>query len=740
MHTLFSITNRPKTIALFLLLCILCAEGSDVVVTVQTTGEQNMNLLTSSLNNQIENLESPGINARMPLGALETTMSRVVDSENAVNIAQIENPPMMTLIQDISYLEDNLTPRYVIKYETLQTNSNENYVGYNRMLYFSAKDKTQIVVGDVGNICLDTETTNLNCLDYLKSHYSIDDSIDLEEDFLQSFDETSGVFVEVEDMVHSQRQIITITIPYTAIHNVIGTEMSISHPIRGLERQYTFSIGMLFSPKDASSSRIIMYDVFHLMQNTNQIVTMEKTTSYSIAKYVSFWTTEAENKNIEVATMEFTLDGGHNLEELHILVNGIDVQVENYCTSKQAEISEKLEESTCLTRYPLCEPQTLSSDNMVWVTVVVPVVSTPESGERKIDVMLKTIYTENGKSSSTISSLNFATRQPPVKACTDAIQETFDPVKYTAAYLYRGVNVELDTSLGQNFILYNDTETALSMQESLITLVLKPTDSDLARDYFSNFPSETINLDELFMSHSKLTDETHKDVFTAANNVLYTKPDGHGAITLDPVLLTNCPMQTMQTENTQTCVTTKDWDRQHIERSNPGGVYFVYEVLNEISTKDWLKTNIIGTEEIVNNIYDKTMQKVIGESHAKVYYIWPVYFWPDTSPIGLRDTTYITMTWSVTSDLIGANANNPENTDYVGSRRLLSKPIIGQKQKYNKIARAFTPPVSNVKSIKENLKIKLSSRLSNAEGSPTFIKFAHTRANTRRKLETQKYT
>ena len=33
---------------------------------------------------------------------------------------------------------------------------------------------------------------------------------------------------------------------------------------------------------------------------------------------------------------------------------------------------------------------------------------------------------------------------------------------------------------------------------------------------------------------------------------------------------------------------------------------------------------------------------------AKIYFIWPVYEWPDQSPIGLQTQTLLTVAWSVT--------------------------------------------------------------------------------------------
>ena len=48
---------------------------------------------------------------------------------------------------------------------------------------------------------------------------------------------------------------------------------------------------------------------------------------------------------------------------------------------------------------------------------------------------------------------------------------------------------------------------------------------------------------------------------------------------------------------------------------------------------------------------------------SKAYYIFPIYQWPDQSPIGLKDTSVVSFAWSV--------------SEYTGSssRRLLSVPV-----------------------------------------------------------------
>jgi len=53
-------------------------------------------------------------------------------------------------------------------------------------------------------------------------------------------------------------------------------------------------------------------------------------------------------------------------------------------------------------------------------------------------------------------------------------------------------------------------------------------------------------------------------------------------------------------------------------------------------------------------------------AHARTFWIWPLYAWPNEAPVGLKDKTLLSLAWSLGADAGAAGA--------VGGRRLLGAP------------------------------------------------------------------
>ena len=116
-----------------------------------------------------------------------------------------------------------------------------------------------------------------------------------------------------------------------------------------------------------------------------------------------------------MATIEFTIEKRHTLQSSNIAVqlNGQTVTQE-MCTQAQAQIDAL--NSDCVTKRQLCTVFELTSDDLRFVSYVVPVVASQE--EIKIDVVLKTDFLKDDQTTTeVVSTLNFATRQPPVEVC-----------------------------------------------------------------------------------------------------------------------------------------------------------------------------------------------------------------------------------------------------------------------------------------------------------------------------------
>ena len=72
-----------------------------------------------------------------------------------------------------------------------------------------------------------------------------------------------------------------------------------------------------------------------------------------------------------------------------------------------------------------------------------------------------------------LSTLNFETSAPPQPACEIA----FDPMQYVVAELFRGHELHVE-QIGGTFSVQN--KTSFSMAESLMTVVLRPADTESA--------------------------------------------------------------------------------------------------------------------------------------------------------------------------------------------------------------------------------------------------------------------
>ena len=98
-------------------------------------------------------------------------------------------------------------------------------------------------------------------------------------------------------------------------------------------------------------------------------------------------------------------------------------------------------------------------------------------------------------------------------------------------------------------------------------------------------------------------------------------------------------------------------------------MYYVHRVSLEAedsgATEDltWLQDNIFGTSDpgMVENFRNQVLSKpFLGDANARkaysvVYWIWPVFTWPNTPPIGLVDKTVVSLAWSIAPYAAGAS-------------------------------------------------------------------------------------
>jgi len=87
-------------------------------------------------------------------------------------------------------------------------------------------------------------------------------------------------------------------------------------------------------------------------------------------------------------------------------------------------------------------------------------------------------------------------------------------------------------------------------------------------------------------------------------------------------------------------------------------VYYVHQVGPESKETDlkWLADNVFGNADpgTINAFRDATLaQPFINplasarKPYAAVFWIWPVFSWTNTPPVGLVDKTVVSLAWSI---------------------------------------------------------------------------------------------
>lgn len=660
--------------------------ATEYVVSVQSQDQAAMEELTRKVDEEVM-LGASGP-SRVTLGAIEATMSRVVDSDSPFVLAEPPSVPTMALLQDITY--DSASTSWVLKYRTEQSNAADELNHFNRVLY--ASKEGDAVVGDLHNPCLAQSVDAQACIDALKADYIVADAVAANSDSLDlnTASLTAGtITVTSVNEPNSRVQTLTITIPHTVIRNHLAKEETSPHPLYGDRVTWQFGIGMVFLGTHTSQSNVILFDTFNLIEISNQLVTVSKSNSYSIARHVSFYTqrvaddestADVDESEIYVAKIEYMLADGHALESIDSTINEVDVCSQAGKDDMQAKINN-LENPGCITSYQLCNPVSFSSEQngvtKTWVTLVVPILGVSVPGEVRISTLLYTIDQSVTPNTRSVSSLNFATGVAPQEACSAASTDTFNPIDHTVAELYRGVAVEAEAIDGY-FSVYNSTGESISTTDSLLTVVLRPKD-EAALAYFDAFPAEQIRLDDVYMAHALPEASLPESI----DNVIHTVDNGRAQLLLDSALVQACPQEVdgfVYEDGQFTCVTTHDWSREGgllrpASKSRVDGPYFVYSVTDhtEEEAKAWLKENVIGqlsesADTIADDIYAHTTSRVTADytAKSKVYWMWPVYYWPDASPVGLKDHTIVSLAWSLAKTAL------PAGTPSASTRRLLS--------------------------------------------------------------------
>ena len=131
----------------FLAIVIRPVSSEAVLVTVQTKTQEEMDALTAAID---EDMQNAGGAMRTTLGAIEATMSRVVDVDSEYLQTVPRSVPTLGMLNDVSY--DPSENLWTFTYQTMRIDPNDSLNQFNRVLYMTKNGNGGI--GDTSNTCL----------------------------------------------------------------------------------------------------------------------------------------------------------------------------------------------------------------------------------------------------------------------------------------------------------------------------------------------------------------------------------------------------------------------------------------------------------------------------------------------------------------------------------------------------------------------------------------------------------
>ena len=673
-------------LSLWLGLC--CVHAAPIIVTVQTQSQEELNALTSAVeaDAQLGATDAADGSVRHLLGAIEATQSRVYDVDNAYAVTNVQSMPTLSLLDGIQFLKS--TETWTLTYDTMAIDASvpEQINHYDRILYFTKAGHAS-TSSDAQNACLTPGIDRQTCIQHLRDNYVLLGlpSTTISGDHLEYVPAgndldtctTCSITTNLDTNAGTSIQQLTVNIPHEIIRQQLSTASTYYTDSGGAQNRLAFGVGMMFLPLadgnggGTSPNNLLIFDMFSILENTYEQLAMLKQNAYSIATHVAFWTAaaEADPTRVRVTTVEYLLDYGHILESITASLNEgvlsaggtMRAITDADCATMQARIDDELSgDTTCLAKYRLCEPfkyvEGSGASLQTWVAVVFPIPDWHETSTYQFNTLLRTNLTSANNNAGAVaySTLNFATSHAPRVACKSTVTQAFDATSHVRAEIYRGHDMVFEQIAG-SFTVYNDS--ALSMAEALVTFVLRPDDTPEALQYFQTYTDEQLRLDDLYMSHAKL-EQTLPEV---VHNSIEGTGNGRSRLVLDSALLAQCPRYETQGMDVGTCVTTRDWNNDGQVQRIDSTVYYVHRVSMEAdgdaATADltWLQDNIFGTSDpaMVENFRNQVLSKPFladadaRKAYSVVYWIWPVFTWPNTPPIGLVDKTVVSLAWSI---------------------------------------------------------------------------------------------
>jgi len=204
------------------------------LVTVQSETQEQMDALTAAVNAAAA-IEHGG-SARMTLGTIEATMSRVVDIESEFLVTVPQSMPTLRLLSAIDF--DAEAQTWHIAYEVMSREEGSALNQYARMLYLTRAGNAHS--GDHENACLSAEVSDAACLEQLAEQYVVPGApaggpapgpADAPDRLI--FAEASGIRSTLTPVPHSLVQRLDLYVPHSVVKGA-GRRLGASQCLAGL--------------------------------------------------------------------------------------------------------------------------------------------------------------------------------------------------------------------------------------------------------------------------------------------------------------------------------------------------------------------------------------------------------------------------------------------------------------------------------------------------------------------------
>ena len=266
---------------MLLALFFLSTNAENILVTVQTKSQDEMDALTAAIDADIQNAAGP---MRTTLGTIEATMSRVVDTDSDYLQTTVRSVPTLSMLNDVQY--DTSTDIWTFTYQSMRIDPDDPLNLFNRVLYMTKSGNSGL--GDTNNICLQAGIDSPTCLAQLQSSYTVPETLQTGQDYLTFHGPIETDIVSTyQNIENNLLQTVTIQVPHSRIrtHDGVLEPLSraeeIQHPIEGIHKHYIFGIGMLFY---GAGNNQIVFDQFDIIENNREQMAIERHNSYLIAQ------------------------------------------------------------------------------------------------------------------------------------------------------------------------------------------------------------------------------------------------------------------------------------------------------------------------------------------------------------------------------------------------------------------------------------------------------------------------